>query len=96
MTSRLQPNKSARLWTTDDGLHLDVRGLACPEPLVNVLRVIDGVATGDVIIVHLDQEPLLLYPELDIRGWTHEVVAPSGNDPPREGDVLLMLVRKRA
>lgn len=63
----------ARIWNAADGLHLDVRGLECPQPLVEVLRTIDG---GEVtaLIVHLDQDPLLLYPELDERGWTHEML----------------------
>jgi hypothetical protein len=61
------------IWNSADGLHLDVRGLECPRPLLEVLRTIDG---GEVtaLIVHLDQEPLLLYAELDGRGWSHEML----------------------
>ena len=49
----------------EDGLHVDVRGLPCPEPLVTVLRLIDGGEAGELLMAHLSQEPLLLYPELD-------------------------------
>lgn len=72
------PADGTRSWTAADGLHLDVRGLECPRPLVEVLRTIDGgVAT--TLIVHLDQEPLLLYPELEDRGWNHEML-PADSD----------------
>lgn len=76
----------ARVWNAADGLHLDVRGLACPQPLVAVLRTIDeGEITS--LTVHLDQEPLLLYAELDDRGWNHDLL-------PADADgVLLRLTR---
>jgi len=67
-----------RIWTAGDGLHLDVRGLECPGPLVEVLRTIDG-GEATTLIVHLDQEPLLLYPELEDRGWNHEML-PADSD----------------
>jgi hypothetical protein len=46
--------------------------------------------------VHLDQEPLFLYPELDDRGWSHELVSSSCGDPSCEDEVRLRLVRMRA
>jgi hypothetical protein len=63
----------ARTWNAADGLHLDVRGLECPQPLVEVLRTIDDGEVASVT-VHLDQEPLLLYAELDDRGWSHDLL----------------------
>lgn len=72
------PVAGARIWNAADGLHLDVRGLECPQPLVEVLRTIDrGEVTA--LIVHLDQEPLLLYAELDDRGWNHEMLPTDAN-----------------
>lgn len=56
------------------GLHLDVRGKQCPDPLVEILRLIDLDQAGDSFTVDLDQEPLFLYPELDARGWRHELL----------------------
>lgn len=77
-----------RHWSGADGLHLDVRGLECPQPLVEVLRTIDG-GEVDSLTVHLDQEPLLLYAELDDRGWNHELL-------PADADgVQLRLTRLR-
>ena len=67
------PPAGTRIWNAADGLHLDVRGLECPQPLVEILRVIDGGGVT-ALIVHLDQEPLLLYAELDDRGWNHEML----------------------
>ena len=81
-----------RVWRAEDGLHLDVRGLPCPEPLVTVLRWIDGGEAGDRLTAHLSQEPLLLYAELDERGWRHRLIPPSG-EARNEGHVVLELVR---
>jgi len=77
---------ATRIWSAADGLHLDVRGLECPQPLVEILRTIDG---GELtaLIVRLDQEPLLLYAELDGRGWSHELL------PADTGGVQLRLSR---
>jgi len=83
----------ARLWTEPDGMHLNVRSLECPQPMVEILRLLDGGQAGDVVIVHLDQEPVPLYPELDDRGWTHEVIASSCGDAACEHEVRLKLVR---
>jgi hypothetical protein len=86
----------SRLWTTPDGVHLNVRGLECPAPMVQTLGLIERGDVGNVIIVHLDQEPLFLYPELDDRGWSHEVISSSCGDPSCEDEVRLRLVRMRA
>lgn len=79
-----------RLWQAADGLHVDVRGLSCPQPLVTVLGLIDGGKVGDVLIAHLSQEPLLLYPELDQRGWRHRLLATATE---QDGDTMLEIVR---
>ncbi len=85
-----------RVWTTEDGVHLDVRGLECPGPKVQTLSFIERDDVGNVIIVHLDHEPIHLYPELDERGWSHELVSSNCGDPSCEEDVRLRLVRLRA
>jgi hypothetical protein len=45
--------------------------------------------------VHLDREPIFLYPELDDRGWAHEIVAAACGDPACEDEVRLQLTRLR-
>lgn len=94
MSCDCQSTTASRTWNTPDGPHLDVRGLECPDPLVEVLRTIDSgeVAT---LVVHLDQEPLLLYPELDDRGWSHEIVASECGDAACSDEVRLRLTRLR-
>jgi hypothetical protein len=92
MTTAEGFSTDARRWRAADGLHVDVRGLPCPEPLVTLLRLIDGGGAGDRIIAHLSQEPLLLYPELEARGWDYRLLAPPGGDA-AGGDVVLEIVR---
>jgi Uncharacterized conserved protein (DUF2249) len=83
----------SNLWQSEDGLHLDVRGLSPPQPVNEVLSLIDRGEAGNVLIVHLDHEPIVLYPELDDRGWTHEIVPAHCDDPSCNDDVRLKLVR---
>jgi hypothetical protein len=82
---------AAKRWREGDAEHIDVRGLAPPAPLVEILTLVDALA-GDAavascVIVHHDRDPKLLYPELAERGWQAEVVA---GDP---GEVRLRLER---
>jgi uncharacterized protein DUF2249 len=78
----------ARRWRDDDGEHIDVRGLAPPAPLVEILRLIVG-GVSDAVIVHHDRDPLLLYPRLAEIGWSAERIA---GEP---GEVRLRLVHAR-
>jgi len=82
-----------RTWFTTEGLHLDVRGLDPPEPMVAILGLIDRGEAGNVITVHLDREPIFLYPELDDRGWSYEMLPGSRDDAACDGDVNVRLVR---
>jgi hypothetical protein len=95
MTKGKAAPDSVRRWRAEDGLHVDVRGLPCPEPLVNVLRLIDGGEVADVLLAHLSQEPLLLYPELDERGWCYRLIVPSNEMPVPDGEVVLEMTRAR-
>ena len=76
------------------GTHLDVRGLDPPQPMLRILGLIDSGQAGDVLIVHLDREPIFLYPELDDRGWSYEIVSASHHDDDG-GGVRLQLTRMR-
>jgi TusA-related sulfurtransferase len=58
---------------------LDVRGLACPEPAEAVLEAVATLASGQYLEVIHDQEPKLLYPHLQKRGFAFLVQ--KGDEP---------------
>jgi hypothetical protein len=62
---------------------------------VTVLRLIDGGEAGDVLMAHVRQEPLLLYPELDERGWRHRLLLTPSGAAPQESHVVLEIARIR-
>ncbi len=70
-----------------EGIHIDVRDLAPPDPMVGILSLIEQPDIDDHVIVHLDREPVFLYPELAERGWAHEVVTDNADE------VRLLLTR---
>jgi uncharacterized protein DUF2249 len=68
-----------RRWTDADGIHIDVRGLSPPEPLVAILQLVESIRDATPVIVHHERDPQLLYPELAERNWTAERIdAPAG------------------
>lgn len=87
------PDDGSRIWKSADGVHVDVRGLEPPEPMVMILSLIDTGDAGATLIAHLDREPIFLYPELDDRGWAHEIIASDCGDAACESDIKLRLVR---
>lgn len=54
---------------------IDNRGLEPPQPMVRILEALPNLGPGDRLVVQMDREPLLLYPELERRGfaWTFDV-----------------------
>jgi hypothetical protein len=64
-----------RRWHEADGWHLDVRGLVPPQPLVQILQLLQGLARHETLTVHHDREPTMLYPELAQIGWAAEHIA---------------------
>jgi len=50
---------------------LDVRGLEPPEPMVKILERLDTLAPGQRLVVLHERRPMLLYPQLDERGFLH-------------------------
>ncbi|MDP6689133.1 MAG: DUF2249 domain-containing protein [Alphaproteobacteria bacterium] len=60
-------------WQAEDGHHIDVRNLPPPEPMLQILALLQSIESGDVI-VHHHREPIYLYPELAERGWKHEII----------------------
>ncbi len=89
------PQDGSRVWHEADGMHIDLCGLEPPEPTVAILALIDGGEAGASLTAHLDREPISLYPELEERGWDHEVL-PSCGHSAHDDEVKLRLVRLRA
>jgi Uncharacterized conserved protein (DUF2249) len=88
-----QPAEKSRTWRTADAVHIDVRGLEPPEPMVAILQTIEGGEVDTALIAHLDREPIFLYPELDDRGWSHEIIQSSCGSTDCEDGVMLRMVR---
>jgi hypothetical protein len=78
------------VWREADGLHIEVRGLPPPEPLVRIIRQIENAAGAGSLIVHHDRDPVLLYGELAERGWTATRI---GGDDIDASEVRLKLAR---
>ena len=88
----VRPAEKRRIWRTADAIHIDLRGLEPPEPMVAILQAIDGGEVDTVLIAHLDREPIFLYPELDDRGWSHELIqCPDGSTDCEDGVMIRML-----
>ncbi len=68
-------------------LHIDVRGLGPPLPMVAILARLEQWTESGPIIVHHEREPIYLYPELASRGWVHCRI------PGEPGEVRLKLTR---
>jgi uncharacterized protein (DUF2249 family) len=62
-------------WIAADGLHLDVRGMTPPDPMVTILKTLEKNPGARTVIVHHDRDPVYLYPELTERGWTARTIA---------------------
>lgn len=78
---------SARVWLVAGIANIDVRGLPPPQPMVEIIRLLESPGVGSEVIVHHEREPIYLYPELAERGWTHDIVAIA------PGNVRLRLTR---
>jgi len=83
------PPRSAKPWHDADGMHIDVRGLAAPGPLVAILQLVATITDDTPVIVHHDRDPQLLYAELAEIGWVAEHIAAE------PGEVRLKLQRAR-
>lgn len=78
-----------RHWMETDGLHIDVRDLDPPGPMVAILGQIDQPGQSGPIIVHHDRHPIYLFPELAERGWTCTQIPADPDDP---GEIRLLMV----
>ena len=78
-----------RQWVEADGIHLDVRGLPPPQPMVAILSLVRSIEDATEVVVHHERDPQFLYPELAEIGWgAARIAAP-------EGEVRLRLSRAR-
>ena len=69
---------------------LDVRGLEPPEPMVQILERLDTLRPGQRLVVLHERRPMLLYPQLDERGFDHET------DEPEPGLIRILIRRREA
>lgn len=65
-------------WLEDGRLTLDVRDLPPPRPMMEILRIIDTGLAGTEMVAHVPHTPVHLFPELEDRGWTWDIL--SDND----------------
>jgi hypothetical protein len=70
--NRPDVGEDTAIWREDGVLHIDVRGLVPPEPMVAVLSLLKSGKVRDRLIVHINREPIHLYPELEEWGWLYE------------------------
>lgn len=89
MSNGLDKVPRGRRWREGEGVHIDVRGLAPPGPLVAILQLVASISDATPVVVHLDRDPLMLYPELAQIGWGAERL------PSEPGEVVLRLERTR-
>lgn len=69
MTKKSSSPLEETMWKAEDGWHIDVRGLAPPNPMVAIIKLLEMPDAGSRVVVHHEREPFFLYPELAERGW---------------------------
>lgn len=60
-------------------VEVDNRGLEPPEPMVRILSALKTMEPDGELVALMDREPLLLYPELERRGYTWDFQEGSGH-----------------
>lgn len=58
---------------------LDLRGLHPPEPMQKALEAIEALGPGEAAEIVTDREPILLYRELERRGYTYTTRTENGD-----------------
>lgn len=51
---------------------IDNRGLEPPEPMVRIFAALESLAAGERLRALMDREPILIYSELERRGFAWE------------------------
>lgn len=57
---------------------IDNRGLQPPEPMVRILSGLEELNDGDELVALMDREPIMLYPQLERRGWAWDFSGSEG------------------
>lgn len=52
---------------------LDNRGLEPPNPMIRTLEALEGMAPGEVLVIHNDRVPVYLLPQLADAGADYQV-----------------------
>ncbi len=63
----------AKIWQQGDTYHIDVRELAPPQPMFEVISLLESEQVNDSVVMHHDREPIYLFPALLERHWDYEV-----------------------
>jgi hypothetical protein len=72
-------DRTSRRWVEPDGIHIDVRGLPPPQPMVRILALVESIRDATRVVVHHERDPRFLYPELAEMGWRAvRIDAPQG------------------
>ena len=87
MNGNLNGEGPSRRWVEADGIHIDVRGLPPPQPMVSILALVMHDDRRRIADRLDERDPVFLYPELAEIGWTSERL-----DAP-DGEVRLLLKR---
>lgn len=61
-------------WYENGELHIDVRGLTPPLPMMLILRLLKRAKDDAVVIVHHERNPIYLVPEIAELGWQLEEI----------------------
>lgn len=60
-------------------IEIDNRGLSSPEPMLRILSALKTLDDADELVSFTDHEPVLLFPELERRGYTWEGMDADGH-----------------
>jgi TusA-related sulfurtransferase len=55
-----------------EALEVDARGLEPPQPLVKILEALSALRTGQQLRARTDRRPMLLFPQVEERGFKAE------------------------
>ena len=80
-------NSGSVITREGDTLTIDVRGLEPPQPLVDILQLVENSAETETIKVIHDRDPVLLYQELEDRNWSWTAISAP------EGELHLLLTK---
>lgn len=84
------PSTASKTWRDGEDLHLDVRGLPPPQPMVMALEFLDTLDDTRALFLHTPFVPMPLLDEVECRGWAWTIVSEA------PGDVVVHLERSPA